>query len=60
MKAKKFDKKLSLNKETVSNLTDDQLDSVRGGTDATCVYQTCDCTKFIPLCRSVTFVCGNC
>lgn len=60
MKSKRFNKKLLLNKKTISNLSHDQLDDVRGGTAVTCVWVSCDCTKFIPLCRSETFVCGNC
>jgi hypothetical protein len=53
MKAKQLGNKLSLNKETVSNLSLDQMDEARGGSQ---VYPT----RFIPLCNSNTFVCGNC
>jgi natural product precursor len=31
MKKIKFEKKLSLNKETVANLTDDQMNRIKGG-----------------------------
>lgn len=53
MKAKQLVNKLSLNKETVSNLSLDQMDEARGGTQILP-------TRFIPLCNSNTFVCGNC
>lgn len=52
MKAKKLEKKLTLNKETISDLTHDQLNSVRGGTQFTkiiiicntrTIFCTCDC-----------------
>jgi hypothetical protein len=59
MNAKKFDKKLSLNKTTISNLSHNQMHAVNGGENT--IGDTYDfCTKFIPLCRSATFVCTNC
>ena len=49
MKTKKFDKKMSLNKETISNLTQEQLNSARGGTDY---------TKLIIQCNTRTLLCS--
>ena len=49
MKTKKFDRKMSLNKETISNLTQEQLNSARGGTDY---------TKLIIQCNTRTLLCS--
>jgi natural product precursor len=35
MKKSKFDKKLSLNKETISSLNNEAMNNVRGGTERT-------------------------
>jgi len=44
MKAKKLEKKLTLNKATIVNLNNDQMDSARGGTAPTiepCTNRIC-------------------
>jgi hypothetical protein len=41
MKRKRFIKKLVLNKETVSNLADNDLDLARGGVTALCTTIPC-------------------
>jgi len=52
---KKFAKKLLLNKESVSNLSDDNMNKIRGGTvfhycTASCsVFKICCDTKTIPV-----------
>ena len=50
MKTKSFSKKLALNKQTVTNLEEQQLDKIKGGLDsihascfATCLVQTRPC-----------------
>ena len=63
MKSKRFNKKLSLNKATISNLTNIQLNVARGGTtspptcEVTCA-ESCECTKLIILCNTRTLFCG--
>lgn len=48
MKSKKFKKKLSISKKTISNLNLSEQQKIQGGTmtvfpEATCFYQTCTC-----------------
>lgn len=58
MKAKKLEKKLQLNKETVTNLDNGQMKGAKGGTDTD---RTCDaCDSFVscewslcPICDSI-------
>ena len=66
MKQKKFSKKISLRKETISDLSSNQLDSVRGGKPVTylcTIYspwgQTCyePCEQTLYFC---TFPVGGC
>jgi hypothetical protein len=42
MKAKNFEKKLVLNKKTISHLDNLELDSVRGGWTRNTCYYTCE------------------
>lgn len=42
MKRKRFVKKLALNKETVSNLENNEMDSARGGLTTLCTITQCD------------------
>lgn len=53
MRAKKFDRKLSLNKETISNLTNDQLNSARGGTDYTKLIMQCNTRTLLCSCYGI-------
>jgi natural product precursor len=52
MKTKKFNKKLGLNKTTISNLSNNQMRAMKGGvqTDYPCVSNptSCDDLTFIP------------
>jgi bacteriocin-like protein len=63
MKTKTFKTKLSLNKKTVSNLSNNELSQVKGGGTRlgcwlyeTCEFYTCDCTFY---CTDAT-KCYNC
>lgn len=62
MKPKKFNKKLSFNKDTVARLNDDELHKVqgRGYTDDpqidTCAYNTCD-PSFCITCDTCNWPC---
>ncbi|MCK5058734.1 MAG: class I lanthipeptide [Candidatus Aminicenantes bacterium] len=65
MKQKRFDKKLSLNKKTLVNLSGSEMDNARGGVDFT-TPTYCDCgTRFscfqpdsVCICQIVTL--DNC
>jgi natural product precursor len=46
MKPKKFEKKLALNKKSVANLNDRELNNVRGGATYTCYVTNCPATYF--------------
>jgi hypothetical protein len=48
MKAKKFSKKLALNKETVSNLKSDEMKDVYGGIGLTKKWSNCIVCTAIP------------
>lgn len=43
MKAKTFEKKLTLNKATIANLNSEEMDSIHGGLDTVfqCTYRMC-------------------
>ncbi|HLP44455.1 MAG TPA: class I lanthipeptide [Candidatus Kapabacteria bacterium] len=62
MKSKKFNKVLTLNKSTVSNLESDQMNAAKGGYgqtrfDATC-YTYCGCQTNYFHCRTdLTYCC---
>ncbi len=71
MKAKKFNKKLSLNKKTVANLNNGQMNDVLGGVHKTtttapfCQFScvdtcriTCDCTETCT-CSECGTICGG-
>ncbi len=51
MKTRKFDKKLSLNKKTVSNLSVQEMKCVNGGVDGCICGCTCCCTVDFRLCN---------
>ncbi|MDY6800610.1 MAG: class I lanthipeptide [Bacteroidota bacterium] len=40
MKKKRFNKKLNLNKETISNLNNDEMSNIKGGSSWICVAAT--------------------
>jgi hypothetical protein len=50
MKTKKFDQRLALNKETVADLNNSQLDAVHGGDVA---------SKLLSACCPTAHTCGN-
>ena len=54
MKKKKFNKKLSLNKESIANLNSSELDNVKGGHNLT-VYNSCN-----PNCNTNNTICRTC
>lgn len=71
MKAKKFHRKLSLNKKTVAHLNNGQMDDVLGGANKTtttaplCQFScvdtcriTCDCTETCT-CSECGTICGG-
>jgi natural product precursor len=47
MKTKKFNKKLALNKQTISNINNDEMNVLRGGDsiDTLCPVKTCPPTR---------------
>jgi len=51
MKTKKFSKKLMLNQETISNLSQEKMDTIRGGRTAmdTC-HTYCDINPDLSIC----------
>ena len=53
MKTKKFDKKLALSKVTISNLTQDQLNEARGGTDYTRLIMQCNTKTLLCTCFGI-------
>lgn len=58
MKKIKFEKKLSLTKETIAKLNNSQLTELKGGGTNTCPsdYYTCNslCQTVMPLCQATT------
>jgi len=48
MKKEKFQKKLNINKKTVANLSEEKLDTLRGGISGG--NKSCDCTRPITGC----------
>jgi hypothetical protein len=65
MKTRKFEKKLSLNKKTVSNLNGKAMGEVQGGaTFINCptglTYCRTDCVTNCPLCPSMDTKCPDC
>jgi hypothetical protein len=55
MKKVKFNGKLSLNKETIANLNNDNLENIKGGAGPTGSC-SCDCTKTCP-CTNMESAC---
>jgi natural product precursor len=55
MKTKKLSKKLTLNKATISNLNDDQLNQAKGGEIWTEGYCTETCNTAVTLCDCPTW-----
>jgi hypothetical protein len=56
MKAKNFEKKLVLNKKTISHLESSELDGVRGGwTRNTCYYTCLPCDTALQTCLCPVF-----
>jgi natural product precursor len=45
MKKIKFSKKLQLNKETIANLNNDEMNKVKGGTGSACLSVCGSCPK---------------
>jgi len=62
MKTKKFDKKLSLNKKTVSNLSSNQMKSAYGGYETfERTYCRTDCaTNCVTMCSACVMTCLIC
>ena len=69
MKTKKFGKKLTLNKQTISNFNQDAMRAIRGGTDLSCViectktenpYNTCPPCPGTQTCQCGTNTCTQC
>ena len=57
MKKERFTKTLNLNKETVTNLLDEEMRRSRAGGDKTDIGASCD--TGLPCCNTVTVAC-NC
>jgi natural product precursor len=57
MKTKTFSKKLTLNKQTVTNLEEQQLDKIKGGLDS--IHASCflSCAE---TCNVRTYPCWSC
>ncbi len=49
---KKFEKKLALNKKTISNLTNSEMSEVNGGT---LIIRSCNCSES---CSVIYYCCG--
>jgi hypothetical protein len=60
MKTKTFSKKLELNKKTISNLDNNEMDAVHGGTGETFAGFTCNltnCASVCPTCIPTIMTC---
>ena len=57
MKSGKFKKKLTLNKTTIANLENKQMESIQGGGSQTCLTIEPSCATAVPDCNPNT--CGD-